>query len=112
MKFHKLNLAALPDNLYNNQTHVKKWLELATSSEDGFAPNSLNQVQPVERDVEIERLAGIAFYMLGNVLPFALPPLLISTLFSETGAFILKFVLGYFTILYTGKCSGTLLELV
>jgi hypothetical protein len=112
MKFHKLNLAALPDNLYNNQTHVKKWLELVTSSEDGFAPNSLNQVQPVERDVEIERLAGIAFYMLGNVLPFALPPLLISTLFSETGAFILKFVLGYFTILYTGKCSGTLLELV
>ncbi|KAL3799633.1 hypothetical protein ACHAWO_008949 [Cyclotella atomus] len=101
MKFHKLNLAALPDNLYNNQTHVKKWLELVTSSEDGFAPNSLNQVQPVERDVEIERLAGIAFYMLGNVLPFALPPLLISTLFSETGAFILKFVLGYFTILYT-----------
>ena len=100
MKYYKLNLATLPDELYNKQTPVEKWLDLTTSSEGGFPPNSLNRVQPIERDVEIERLAGIAFYMLANVLPFALPVLIISAIFSQISALLLKFVLVYSFILY------------
>ena len=100
MKYYKLNLATLPDDLYNKQTLVQKWLDLTTSREGGFPPNSLNRVQPIGRDVEIERLAGIAFYMLGNVLPFALPALLLSATFSQIGALLLKFVLMYSAILY------------
>jgi hypothetical protein len=100
MKYYKLNLATLPDHLHTKDTPVKKWLDLATSSNGGFPPNSLNKVQPIENDVEIERLAGIAFYMLGNVLPFILPPLLISALFSQMAALLLKILLSYFTILY------------
>ena len=100
MKYHKLNLATLPDDLYNKETPVHKWLDLAISKEGGFAPNSLNKVQPIKRDVEIERMAGIAFYMLGNVLPFILPGLLFSALLSDVGFLILKVVLAYFFILY------------
>ena len=100
MKYHKLNLATLPDDLYTKQTPVNQWLDLATSVEGGFPPNSLNQVQPIETDVEIERLAGIAFYMLGNVLPFLLPALLASSIVSQLGFLLLKIVLVYFMILY------------
>ena len=101
MKYHKLNLATLPDKLYHKQTPVEKWLDLANSSEGAFPPNSLNKVHPIETDVEIERLAGIAFYMISNVFPFLLPILLVASFFSQTGALLLKTLLVYFTILFS-----------
>ena len=101
MKFYKLNCATLPDKLFNKGTDVKEWINLTTSIEGTFPPGSLNQVTPLARDVEIERIVGITLYLLGNVLPFALPILLVSAWFSEIGMLALKSFLLYFTILFT-----------
>eukprot|EP00804_Cyclotella_cryptica_P011873 CCRYP_004381-RA/>CCRYP_004381-RA protein AED:0.20 eAED:0.20 QI:196/1/1/1/1/1/2/1250/374 len=100
MKYHKLNLATLPDDLFTKQTDVKRWMDLTTSCDGGFPPNSLNRVCPIERDVEIERLFGISFYMLGNIFPFILPLLLVSSLISQVGSVLLKILLAYFAILF------------
>lgn len=100
MKYRKLNLATLPDDLFTKQTDVKRWLELTTTSDGGFPPNSLNQVFPIERDVEIERLFGISFYMLGNVFPFVFPLLLVYSSMSHIGSVLLKILLAYFAILF------------
>jgi hypothetical protein len=100
MKYHKLNLATLPDDLFTKQTDVKKWLELTTTCDGGFPPNSLNHVFPIERDVEIERLFGISFYMLGNIFPFVLPLLLVYSLISQIGSVLLHILLAYFAILF------------
>ena len=101
MKYHKLNLATLPDKLYHKETPAEKWLDLTISSEGSFPPNSLNKVHPIETDVEVERLAGIAFYMISNVVPFLLPILLLASFFSQTGALLLKILLLYFTTLFS-----------
>ena len=71
--YYKLNLASLPDDLYNKETDVKEWLALATTSTGSFPPNSLNKLQRLDLSVELERINGISLWMIGNVLPFALP---------------------------------------
>lgn len=100
MKLYKLDVANIPDELFNKETDVKKWLELTTTSKDTFPPNSLNKVSPIANDVHIERILGIHLYMLGNILPFVLPILSVAALFSDIGMLCLKAFLSYFSFLY------------
>lgn len=112
--FYKLNLGTLPDDLYFDEVPVEKWLALAEQSPSvdgaaagtaagttaaagcvGFPPNSLNQLVPLEPMVEIERIIGISMYMLGNVLPFALPPLIVGAFYSVVARYALFALLFY-----------------
>mmetsp|Transcript_9465 Transcript_9465/g.20472 ORF Transcript_9465/g.20472 Transcript_9465/m.20472 type:complete len:133 (-) Transcript_9465:12-410(-) len=95
MKYYKLDCAALPDELYNKTTDVKEWLSLATTSNGKFPPRSLNKVSPLDRDVEMERIFGLSLYMIGNLLPFALPLLSAAALFSDIGMILLKLLFIY-----------------
>jgi 1-acyl-sn-glycerol-3-phosphate acyltransferase len=106
-KFYKLNYASLPDELFRVDVPVEKWLALATTTDDakGFAPNSLHQLSPIPQDVERERLVGISLYMAGNVLPFALPFLLVAAVCSTIGSYVLIFVACYVAVLF-GIANG------
>ena len=101
MKYYKFNLAALPDDLFSKQTDVKKWLALTTTAQDKFPPNSLNQLFPLDKDVEMERIFGISLYMIGNVLPFVLPLLTMASLISNVAFMALKILLVYVGTLFT-----------
>ena len=98
-KYYKLNLASLPDELFNKETDVKEWLALATTSKGSFSPNSLNKVQRLDSSVELERINGISLWMIGNVLPFALPLLALTSLFTSLGLMLLKILLVYVGVL-------------
>ena len=104
MKYFKLDLAKLPDSLFDKSVPVTKWLEHTTDStgdKDGkFEANSLNKVTPIPLEVEIERMVGIALYMVGNILPFTLPGLTIVAFFSDIGLICLKVFLLYFIVLF------------
>eukprot|EP00980_Cylindrotheca_fusiformis_P014440 scaffold3854_cov95-Cylindrotheca_fusiformis.AAC.2 len=100
MKYYKLNLATLPDDLYDKAVPVKEWLKLVTSVEGRFPPNSLNQVVPLDSQVENERIVGITLYMLGNVIPFLVPLLVAASLVSDIGWACLKVFLIYFGSLF------------
>ena len=98
--YYKLNLASLPDDLYNKETDVKEWLALVTTSKEGsFPPNSLNKVQPLDSVVELERINGFSLWMIGNVLPFALPLFILASFFSSTGLIALTLLLLYVGVL-------------
>ena len=97
--YYKLNLASLPDDLYNKETDVKEWLALATTSTGSFPPNSLNKLQKLDLSVELERINGISLWMIGNVLPFALPLLVLASIFSSMGIVLLKAFLLYVLVL-------------
>ena len=99
MKYYKLECASLPDALFNAQASAKEWLSLATTSDGKFKAGSLSQVLPIERVVEVERIVGISAWLAGNVMPFALPPLLLASLLSDIGMALLKFVAVYFASL-------------
>ncbi|KAL3932131.1 MAG: hypothetical protein SGBAC_010997 [Bacillariaceae sp.] len=99
-KYYKLNLAELPDDLFDKSVPVSKWLDLATCVEDQFPPNSLNKTPPIDRLVEIERSVGITLYMLGNVLPFAVTMLVVAALLSDIGYLCLKCFMVYFGTLF------------
>jgi hypothetical protein len=99
--YYKLNVGGLPDSLFKSQVPVEKWLETATTAgASGFPPNSLNQLTPLDREVEMERIVGISLYMIGNVLPFLLPILGIAALFSSMAQYLLMFLLCYVAILF------------
>ena len=100
MKYYKLDCASLPDRLFNKETDVKEWSSLATKSDGKFPAGSLSKLLPVDRDVEIERINGISLYMIGNVLPFALPMLVVASMLSDTGMLLLKLFLLYFGVLF------------
>jgi hypothetical protein len=100
MKYYKLNLATLPDRLFDNSVAVKDWIDLATTTEGKFPTNSLNQVSKLDKEVEVERIVGISLYMIGNVLPFALPMLLLVSCIFDTGYIFLMIFLVYFGILF------------
>ena len=76
-EFYKLNVGRLPDALYQPDVPVERWLETDCFESTGteFPPHSLSQTQDIEWDVELERMTGIALYMMMNVLPFLLVPL-------------------------------------
>lgn len=99
---YKLCVGTLPDKLYFENVPVEKWLALAQKSSSGsFPPNSLKELPPLESVVEWERIVGITLYMLGNVLPFALPPLLMSAYFSIYGRYLFLAFSLYFLSLFT-----------
>lgn len=100
MKYFKLNLATFPDNLFDKQVPVGKWLAEATETQDKFPRNSLNRVCPIEKSVEIERIFGISLYMVGNILPFCLPILIVLSLFTDSGRIALGLFLLYFCFLF------------
>ena len=98
--YFKLCMGTLPDALYSEDVPVDQWLALAEqSTNDRFPPNSLNQLVPLDSMVEMERLVGIALYMLGNVLPFAIGPLILVAWVSAYGRYALLFLLIYFGLL-------------
>jgi len=95
--YYLLDLAQLPDELYANEVPVSSWLKhCETAGEKGFAQNSLGKLTPLETHVELERLVGLALYMVGNVLPFVLPIILILL---YLGFFVAKLFLAYLALL-------------
>jgi len=97
--YYKLNLASLPDDLYNKETDVKEWLALTTTSKGGFPPDSLNRVLRMDSSVELERIIGISLWMVGNVLPFVLPLFILASILTSTGLVLLKAFLTYVAVL-------------
>lgn len=96
MKYYKLDVGSIPDELHNKGTDVKDWLSLATTARGKFPTGSLAKVLPIDRGVEMERINGISLYMIGNVLPFFLPLILAAALISDIGLLLLKLLLLYF----------------
>lgn len=98
-EYYKFDVAKLPDELFNEKAHVDKWLETTTTvGAEGFPKDSLNKLAPIPWDVELERVLGIALYMIGNVLPFLLPALCVLAWFFPVAKFIL-----YFVVVYVGS---------
>ena len=94
--FYKLSLGTLPDDLYFEHVPVKEWLALVQQSPPGgFAPNTLNKLVPLDRMVEVERIVGVSMYMIGNVLPFAMPLLAVAAIFSVVARYALLALLLY-----------------
>lgn len=94
-KFYKLNMGTLPDELYFDEIPVEKWLAYAESKDGGFPPNSLNKLAPLDSMVEIERVVGISLYMIGNVLPFVVPPLVLGAVFVSLARYALAVLILY-----------------
>jgi hypothetical protein len=100
-EYYKFDVGQLPDELYHEKVPVAKWLETTTTAgAKGFPANSLNRLSPIAWDVEVERIVGIALYMIGNVLPFLLPPLMGLAFFVPTAKLVLYLVLAYVGILF------------
>ena len=103
-KYYRFNYSTLPDNLFHKDVPVSKWLDhCEVVGKEGFPPNSLNKVTPISKEVECERIVGIAMYMIGNVIPFALPILLgIAAGFNTTWSWgILYGFLAYCFVLFS-----------
>jgi len=103
-KYYKFDIGKLPDELFHPEVPARQWLDTCQVSKPGqaFPPNSLNQVNPIPLDVELERIFGIALYMAGNVLPFTvLPGILLWFLAGEYGRLIVKGFVAYMAILTT-----------
>ena len=80
--FYCLNAGSLPDELYKPAVPVSAWLSRCTTAgAEGFPAGSLASLDAIPLLVLCERLIGIPVYMLFNVLPFAVPLLLLSGLF-------------------------------
>ena len=80
--YYCLNAGSLPDELYKPTVPVSAWLSRCTTAgADGFPAGSLATLDPIPLLVLCERLIGIPLYMLLNVLPFAVPLLLLTGLF-------------------------------
>ena len=80
--YYCLNAGSLADELYKPTVPVSDWLSRCTTAgADGFPAGSLATLDPIPPLVLCERLIGIPLYMLLNVLPFALPLLLLTGLF-------------------------------
>lgn len=81
--YYKLDVGNLPDSLFHLDVPVDKWLACTSSAgKEGFPSNSLNVLHNIPWDVEVERLVGIALYMVGNIIPFTVPLLFFLSWFS------------------------------
>ena len=69
---HLLELATLPDDLYDPTVPTDKWMDHVTRAK-AFPPGSLGKQLPVAPKAEAERLVGIPLYLMLNWLPFMLP---------------------------------------
>jgi Diacylglycerol acyltransferase len=78
-EFFKFDYANLPDELFQADVPAEKWLDRCdmTCDKSGFPANSLSTIHPIEWDVELERIVGITLYMLMNVLPFMILPMIL-----------------------------------
>mmetsp|Transcript_15133 Transcript_15133/g.27416 ORF Transcript_15133/g.27416 Transcript_15133/m.27416 type:complete len:384 (-) Transcript_15133:257-1408(-) len=100
VKYYKLNVGALADELYRPEVPVQKWLaSCETTNGESFPPNSLNRVDPISWDVQLERLVGIALYMMANVLPFLILPLACFYTFVPRSRFPILLVVAYVVVL-------------
>lgn len=100
-EYYKFDVGQLPDDLYDEKVPVAKWLEKTTTAgTGGFPINSLNRLAPIPWDVEVERIIGIALYMVGNVLPFLLPTLCVLAIFFQIAKMLLVSVLAYVGVLF------------
>ena len=102
-EFFKLDYANLPDHLFQADVPAEKWLDRCETScnKSGFPANSLNKIHSLEWDVELERIVGITLYMMLNVLPFLILPMLgvyfgVATPWAQYGVLAL---IGYITLL-------------
>ena len=129
--FYKFCAAELPDELFQNEIDVKKWIGTykiednenenenennattplpcwmkTTSSINGFHSGTLNTVLPLQdKMVDYERCVGITLYMIGNVTPFLIPVLLLIWCCITSQQQLLKNVVQYliqFLVLYQG----------
>lgn len=101
-KFFKFSAAELPDELFRPETPVDKWLATCEMTENtaGFPDASLCRRIDIPWDVHVERCIGIALYMACNVLPFALPALLLA--FILLGHYWMMRAFVYSVLLYVG----------
>ena len=108
--YYKFSAGELPDEYFHPTVPVDKWLSakskekgeavLTYADDRGFENGSLAVLKPVSKDVELERIFGIALYMIGNVLPFVLPGMMVSAIFSTVMRTILTAFLAYVFVLY------------
>jgi 1-acyl-sn-glycerol-3-phosphate acyltransferase len=75
--YYKLDVGSLPDELFHPRIPVSQWLSSVQTvgKAKGFPANTLNQLKPIPRMVEIERIIGNSLYVVANILPFLLPAL-------------------------------------
>jgi hypothetical protein len=72
--FYCLDCAALTEEEYRPEVPVERWLSRCmTAGGEGFAENSLTKLSTPGLPVLFERVVGLSFYFLLNVLPFILP---------------------------------------
>ena len=74
MAFFSLDLAALPDELYDDAVPDEKWFDRVQKvGPGGFAAGSLSAVSPLALGPHLERIINIPLYLTLNWLPFVLP---------------------------------------
>lgn len=80
--YYKLDAARLPDELFNVETPARKWFEYTTTADaSGFPKDSWDVIQALPWDVELERTVGIPLYMMMNVFPFLILPMILFYVF-------------------------------
>ena len=70
-----LDMATLPDELYNPEVPTDKWMDKRQVADPAFPAGSLGKLTPVHPKAEAERIIGIPLYLMMNWLPFILPAL-------------------------------------
>lgn len=101
--YYKFDIGNLPDELFHPDVPVDKWLERTTTADTaGFPKCSLNVLSDhIPLDVELERIVGVSLYMVGNILPFLLPPLLVSSIFFSWARMASGLLVAYSGVLWT-----------
>lgn len=91
--FHLLDLAKLPDELYEDKVPNEKWFDkVKTAGPGGFEAGSLSEISPLALGPHIERVINIPLYLTLNWLPFAMP-IIAGGFFGWKGLLILIVVL-------------------
>jgi len=76
-EFFCLDLARLPDELYNIETPAKEWQQhVKAAGKAGFPAGSLSDVAPIPLRSLIERTIVFPIYMFLNAAPMMVPPAL------------------------------------
>jgi hypothetical protein len=99
--YYKFDVGQLPDDLYHPEVPVQKWLETTiTAGPAGFPSESLNVLHDIPWDVDIERMIGIALYLVFNILPFMLPLLSVLAVLYPVFRLILGLFIAYVGIMW------------
>jgi len=98
--YYKLDVAKLPDALWQDHIPVQAWLDHCDVADDrGFPPHSFTAIFPLTWDVALERLVGFPLYQFMNVFPFLVGPL--SCLYFACAS-VWAHALVYFVVSYVG----------